>query len=814
MSDAPNARELFARVIELGAEERRRLLDQVRRTDPGVCAEVESLLAYHEPAGEFLEGSALEDVGMPEPAPTEHERIPERLGRYAVVRVLGTGGMGIVYEVRQDSPQRTVALKVIRPGMLAPGLLKRFAQEAAVLARLQHPGIAQVFDAGVIQESGHPRPYIAMEFVQGVTLTEAARPMDLRARLELFTRICDAVEHAHRRAVVHRDLKPANILVTPDGTPKILDFGVARLTDAEARVTTISTSVGQIVGTLSYMSPEQASGDPGAIDERADVYALGVILYELLSGKLPIDLGKAPVHEALRAISSDEPRALSTHDRRLRGDLDTIARRALEKDKTRRYEHAADLGADVRRYLNHEPIAARPPSAIYQFTRFARRNRILVGGVVAVIVTLVAGIVATSWQAVRASNQAALASEQALRAKETAAFMKRMIRSATPEETLGKDTTVRQMLDGAARDMLADTSVHPAVAADVHRMFAEAYAKLGDFLKAEDHARRALKLQEERVGPDHADALIIIPALASFLIETDRAGEALTMARRAWDVADPTLGPDHEVTTMLTSVVALALGAQNPVDWPEVLKWRRRSCELSTARWGRESSETLIERTNLGVELMDSGNIEEAGEVLYEVLEIRRRVLGQDHPDTLVAMANVAALLQRRGEDDKLIPMYQELIAVSRRILGPTHPSTLVRLRNLGYAYYRNKRFSDVELVAKEAHEGCVQRFGPTHSSTLLAMALYLSSIMEQKRLAEAEPLVHSLCETALASFPKEHPAAVSAASLEFDLAEHQGSLDRMRQWAEKLRGTDAEEAVFKQLRIAEEAAAKGAPPR
>jgi len=565
MSTPPNARELFAQAVGLDPQERRRLLDQARSQTPEVCAEVESRLANHDKGGTFLDRPAVESAeGLLDAEPAS-EPVPERIGRYSILRVMGSGGMGIVYEARQDSPRRTVALKVIRPGLLAPGLLKRFTQEAAALARLQHPGIAQVFDAGVIEEGGSRRPFISMELVEGLPLTQAARQLPVRDRLHLFVKVCEAVEHAHRRAVIHRDLKPGNILVTSEGSPKVLDFGVARLTDSEAHLTTMSTSVGQIIGTLAYMSPEQAAGDPTAIDERSDVYALGVILYELLTGKLPIDTGTAPVHEAIRAIAADEPRPISTIDRRLRGDLDTIARRALEKDKAHRYQHAADLGADVRRFLADEPIAARPPSAIYQLTKFARRNRVLVGGVAAVMVTLVAGIVATSWQAVQASRQAARATEQELRAKETLAFLKRMIRSATPEETRGKDTTVREMLDGAARDLMNDPSVHPAVAADTHRMFAEVYSKLGDYRATEEHARRALKIQESRVGPDHADALVIIPALASALAGSDRAGEALVMARRAWETAERNLGR----TTKLPP--------RSPPRWPCRLVRRSRS---------------------------------------------------------------------------------------------------------------------------------------------------------------------------------------------------------------------------------------------
>ncbi len=834
MSAPLTARELFDRALALGPRERRVLFEEARAHSPDACAEAESLLEFHDSDGAILDRPAADRLGG------AGESIPAAIGRYAIVGVLGTGGMGVVYEATQDSPRRSVAVKVIRPGLLSPALLKRFAHEAAALARLQHPGIAQVYDAGVIEEGGSKRPFIAMELVRGRSLTEFARNLPLRDRLELFARVCDAVEHAHQKGVIHRDLKPGNILVTePDSTqrtarsthadghatphssprstlrvapgtpstagtlaqPKILDFGVARLTDADARVTTISTSVGQIIGTLSYMSPEQAAADPAGVDERSDVYALGVILFELLTGRLPIDPGAAPVHEAVRAIAADEPRTLSTFDKRLRGDLDTIARRALEKDKAHRYPGAAALAADVRRHLADQPITARPPSALYQLRKFARRNRSLVAGVIAVFVTLIAGIVTTTYQALHAR-------EQATRAGELAAFMKRMIRSATPEETRGQDVTVREMLDGAARDMLADSTTDPAVAADVHRMFAEAYAKLGDFPASERHARRALALQVARVGPDHPDALAVIPALSSALDFTDRSAEALPLARRAWEVANRTLGPDHVVTCELTAAVASAMDSQSPPDLAESVRWHRRSCELHARTLGPEARETLIERSNLGIALMEAGETAEAEAVFGEVLAARRRSFGDEHPDTLVAIANVGVLLERQGRVQDAIPHFERLVEVSRRVLGPHHPSTLLRLRNLATSYFKLEHFADGERASREAYEGCLARHGPKHSQTLHAQGMLATALLFLGRVDEAAPIVRGLHETALAAFRANDPVVVAAVTLQYDLAEKQGDLAAMRRWAEALRGTEYESAVMEQLRAAEEKAA------
>jgi len=320
------------------------------------------------------------------------------VAQYTVGRVIGVGGMGAVYNATQHKPRREVALKLIRPGYASPRLLKRFEIEAEILGRLNHPNIARVFEAGIADTPAGSQPFFAMELIHGAPLDRHATSQNLstRDRLALFATICDAIHHAHTHGVIHRDLKPGNILVTSDGHPKILDFGVARLTDADIKTTTIQTDVGQLIGTVPYMSPEQAAGDPGELDTRSDVYALGVVLYELLAGQLPYDLDRKMIHEAVRIIREDDPAPLSSINRTLRGDVDTIVAKALAKEKHRRYASAEALASDIRRYLHDEPIAARPPSTWYQLRKFARRNRALVSGVSAAFIVLLAGIGATS----------------------------------------------------------------------------------------------------------------------------------------------------------------------------------------------------------------------------------------------------------------------------------------------------------------------------------------------------------------------------------------------------------------------------------
>src|SRR6266850_2485669 len=292
--------------------------------------------------------------------------LPPRIGHYRIIRLLGEGGMGSVYEADQEQPRRRVALKVIKAGWASPDLLRRFEQESQALGRLQHPGIAQIYEAGTAATGFGLQPFFAMELIHGMPLGEYAesRRLNVRQRLTLMIHVCDAVQHAHERGIIHRDLKPGNILVDENGQPKILDFGLARATDSDARATR-QTDVGQLLGTLAYMSPEQVSADPLALDPRSDVYALGVILYELLAGKLPYRITQH-VHEVVQTIRQSDPVPLSSVNRVYRGDIETIVAKALEKDRDRRYASAADLAADVHRYLDDQPIAAKPPSTIYQ----------------------------------------------------------------------------------------------------------------------------------------------------------------------------------------------------------------------------------------------------------------------------------------------------------------------------------------------------------------------------------------------------------------------------------------------------------------
>src|SRR4051794_33811569 len=420
--DGDRTEELFHQAVDLPPERRQALLDRACANDPELRAALDSLLAddarFHgDEDTPFLESPLVRPAAFTTDmlAAANGPALPARIGRYRLIRLLGEGGMGVVYEAEQDRPRRIVALKVIRPGLASPSLLRRFRHESQILGRLHHPGIAQVYEAGLADDG---QPFFAMEFIRGLPLGEFARlrAQTLPARLELLARVCDAVQHAHDQGVLHRDLKPANIMVEETGHPKVLDFGVARAIDPDLLTAAGLTQADQLLGTPNYMSPEQVAGDPCGVDYRADVYALGVILFELATHRLPYRLENRPLAETARLILEEDPPRAGSINPELRGDVETIVAKALEKDRERRYQSAADLAADLRRSLTDEPILARPTSALYHLGKFARRHRPLVGGVLATGVALVLGLVSTILFAVAEARQRGQAERNALAA--------------------------------------------------------------------------------------------------------------------------------------------------------------------------------------------------------------------------------------------------------------------------------------------------------------------------------------------------------------------------------------------------------------
>jgi WD40 repeat protein/predicted Ser/Thr protein kinase len=470
---------VFDQLADVPADQRQTALRAACGDDLALRAEVERLLALDdrlapaEAQAGFLQSPLLRTPCPTPPAPGAalppqgKLLLPDHIGRYRVLGLLGEGGMGAVYEAEQDSPHRPVALKVIRPGLLAPALLKRFAQEVEILGRLHHPGIAQIYEAGVAEDG---QPFFAMEFIRGLPLDEYGRLRSptLRERVELLARVCDAVQHAHDQGVIHRDLKPANILVEERGQPKVLDFGVARATDADLVTGAGLTRTGQLLGTANYMSPEQVTADPAAIDHRADVYALGVILFELLAHRPPYQLEGRPLAEAARLLLEEEPPRLGSVDTELRGDIETIVAKALEKDRTRRYASAAELGADIRRHLRHEPIRARPVGSVARLARWCRRRPATAALLAALAVVVLTSLALVTWKWLEADQQrrdAQQTAEREIRARQLADEYRQEarhrlyvanVRLAQQAWNGGQVEHMLALLDEAARRRLGD----------------------------------------------------------------------------------------------------------------------------------------------------------------------------------------------------------------------------------------------------------------------------------------------------------------------------------------------------------------------
>jgi serine/threonine protein kinase/lipopolysaccharide biosynthesis regulator YciM len=823
-------KEIFLEAVEqAGPEGREARLRERCGDDAALRRQVEALLRQHEETGSFLEPSPVAPgSGGPDTASAPggdvtglSEIVGTRVGPYELVRKLGEGGMGAVWVAEQSEPvRRRVALKVIKPGMDSERIIRRFGQERQALALMDHENIARVLDAGATPEG---RPYFVMELIEGVPITHYCdeHRLPLRERLELFVPVCQAVQHAHQKGVLHRDVKPSNVLVAVrDGrpVPKVIDFGVAKALHRRLADESLSTEPGALLGTLEYMSPEQAKSSGLDVDTRADVYALGVLLYEMLTGTTPFDrkrLRETAFPETLRIIREEEPplpsarlaespEALAdlaalrrTEPGRLlkevRGELDWIALKCLEKDRTRRYETADGLARDVGRYLADEPVEACPPSRRYRLGKYLRRHRAGVVTAAAVFLALVAGIAGTTAGLMRALDAEQLAKDRlgraetaeaaagaardkalgaAQEAREAEADMKafgdflvgNVLATPRPKGVQlgqGVSVTVAEALEAAEKDVAKVFAGQPKAEATARHALGVTWRNLGKYAAAERHLRRAVELRERELGPYDPLTIDSRNSLAVTWEQEGRHGEALEMHRRNLDAYQRVLGPDHLHTLSTQQNLAAALDASDRRDLS--LPLFEQTLKQQQAALGPDHPSTLTTLNNLAFAYRGAGKLPRALSLSGQAYQRRLATLGPDHADTLNSMYNLAESYRAAGRLDRAVSLFEEALAKQQTVLGPDHPLTLTTMNGLAYAYRMAGQLDRALPLFRQTLEGRTAVLGPDHPNTLTTMNNLAEAYHAAGQLDKALPLSQRSVEGLKARLGPDHHSTLTA---------------------------------------------------
>ena len=769
-------KELCHLALAREPSERAPFLAEACQDDEQLRREAESLLAR-----------ATLDASTPVDPPNELEN--KVIGHYRLLQKIGEGGMGEVWLAEQKEPvRRRVALKLVKAGMNTREVIGRFESERQALALMEHPAIAKVFDAGSTPDGA---PYFVMEYVAGVPLTEYCdnHRLSIKERLELFMQVCEGVRHAHQKAVIHRDLKPSNILVEElDGrpVPKIIDFGVAKALSQKLTAHTMFTRVGSLIGTPEYMSPEQALSSGEDVDTRTDVYSLGIIFYELLAGAPPIELRKIAFDEFLRRLREDDPPKPSTKirtgdaatttelarkrqtepvalARAIGGDLDSIALKALEKDRSRRYGSASDFATDIGRYLRQEAVQAVPPSPAYRARKFASRHRWGVATACAFVAVLAAAAVISIRQTIRANREAAIAEAVSNFLRNDVLAQASAATQASPSTKPDPDLKVRTALDRAAARIGGRFDKQPELEAAIRETMAQTYADLGLYPEARYHLERALDLYRETLGAKNPKTLRTMSHLGGVATFQGKYPEAEGLLSQALDIQRRVLGAEHPDT--LDSANNLATLYDVEGKYPQAEALQSQVLDSKRQVLGPERPQTLQSMNDLAVIYDEEGKYVQAEALDNQTLEIERRTLGPENPITVMTAANLAIVYNEEAKYAQAEVLYRETLEIRRRVLGPENVETLDSANNLANLYFDQGKYAEAEPIYLWILETRRRVQGPEHPSTLSSLNNLAGDYDKEGKYPEAEALLSQSLEIERRVLGPEHHNTIRTAN-------------------------------------------------
>jgi len=690
---------------------------------------------------------------------------PERIGPYTILSVLGEGGMGVVYEAEETAPvRRRVALKVVRGGQASADVLARFDAERRALAVMDHPGIAKVLNAG---STAQGEPYFAMEIVRGPPITDYcdARRLSIRDRLLLFIEVCHAVQHAHQKGVIHRDLKPSNVLVAEqDGEPhpKVIDFGIAKALGPQTE-DSLRTMSGTAVGTAAYMSPEQADAGATDVDTRADVYSLGVMLYELLTGHLPLDPSAVGLHvfmarlaageslvptPSVRLTTSGHHRKAVAHSRRtdpghlvsaVRGDLDWVVMKAMHPQRQLRYETANALAADLRRHLANEPVSAGPPSTRYRLAKFIRRHRTGVVAAGVVTVAVIASAVTATIAFVRASRAERVAAREAEAARQVTDFLVDLFRVSDPGEARGNTLTAREILDRGTQRITGELAGQPELQTRLLQTIGTVHAALGQYEPARQLLENALRTREREAGPNDPGVAETLNALGDLARARGDHEAAERYFQRALAIRLVAYGPEHVTVATTLGMLAALRVRQGRAAEAESLYVR----VLALDRLVRRPDDPRIARDMRGLAAVywSQRRYASAESLWKATLAFQERTLGSDHPDVGSTLNNLGTVNYSTGRYAEALPYYTRALPIMETSLGPSHPTTASVLNNLAEVSWKLGRFPQADSLFRRALAVKEATLAPTNPGLAVTLNGLAGLLRDQGRYAEAEPL-------------------------------------------------------------------------